>query len=159
MIPARTRTLVRDRRRLICAWAAGISGVFVVASTVWMVGPETVSEVRQGVEPGEIVGFTFVVAVLGGIVVALTKAARFSTVHPEMYLGAATAALFSFGLIAVWFGGPYLVAGTVTMVAWIVGQTTAGPSVAAQIGVFVASTASVFALLVAATYLASALTP
>jgi hypothetical protein len=45
------------------------------------------------------------------------------------------------------------------MVAWIVGQTTTGPSVAAQIGVFVASMASVFALFVAATSLASALTP
>jgi hypothetical protein len=156
---SRRRTGTGDRRTRVSRWMAGLAGVVTVAGTVWVLGPEIGPEIRSGIESGEVVGSFFVAAIVGGIVFALAKAALPSTTKPEFYLCAVTAALFSFALIAVWFGGPYVVAGTVTMVAWIVGQTTTGPSVAAQIGVFVASTASVFALFVAATYLASALTP
>jgi hypothetical protein len=65
----------------------------------------------------------------------------------------------TFGFLALWFGTPYLVAGIVTLVAWIVGQTRAGPTIAAQTAAFVLVAVGVLVAFVAATYLVRVLTP
>jgi hypothetical protein len=149
----------RDRRRLVSAWAAGLSAFIAIAPTALILGLEIRSEFDDGVpEPGEVVTMGFFILVLGAITFALSRSALRSTPHPELHLGAAAGGLIALGLITTWFGGIYAVAAGLSIVAWIAGRTTGGASITAQLAVALASAAAVVVLYVGENALSAAVT-
>jgi hypothetical protein len=76
------------------------------------------------------------------------KGARASAYRPELYLSAATGALFAFGFVTVWYVGPYAVAGVISGVAWLTGQRKVGPSAALQVVVLFTTAIGIVAVLV-----------